>query len=38
MIERYFIKGARFKWNAPGAVASHVRDGSIIVNPAAPPG
>jgi hypothetical protein len=38
MIEKYFVKGARFKWNAPGAVANQVRDGSIVVNPPSPPG
>jgi hypothetical protein len=38
MIERYFVKGARFKWNAPGAVSDQVRDGSIVVTPPTPPG
>ena len=33
MIERYFVKGARFNWAAPGAVASHPKDGAIVPTP-----
>lgn len=38
MIERYFIKGAHFRWQAPAAISSHPRDGQIVINPPAAPG
>lgn len=38
MIERYFIKGACYRWNAPAAISNLPKDGSIIVNPPAVPG
>ena len=33
MIERYFVKGARFSWAAPGANRSQPQDGEIVVTP-----
>lgn len=37
MIERYFIKGATFRWAPPAAVSNQTKDGSIVVNPAGAP-
>jgi len=36
MIEKYFIRGARFKWNCPSAVTTGSKDGSIINSPPMP--
>jgi hypothetical protein len=38
MIERYFVKGARFQWGAPSAISNQPQDGAIVVNPSSPPG
>jgi hypothetical protein len=38
MIERFLVKGARFKWAAPPAISADKRDGAIIANPPTPPG
>jgi hypothetical protein len=36
-IERWFIKGARYKWVAPSAVGDQTKDGAITDNPIPPP-
>ncbi|NRF65410.1 hypothetical protein HLB44_00285 [Aquincola sp. S2] len=33
MIERFFVKGARFNWAAPSAISTQPQDGSIVVSP-----
>lgn len=38
MIERYFVKGGRYRWTAPAAVTTQPMDGAIVVAPATPPG
>jgi hypothetical protein len=38
MIERYFVKGARFRWAPPPAVTTQPMDGAVVVTPPTPPG
>jgi hypothetical protein len=33
MIERYFVKGARFNWAAPSAISTQPKDGAIVDSP-----
>jgi hypothetical protein len=33
MIERYFVKGARYSWAAPSAITTQPKDGAIVVTP-----
>lgn len=33
MIERFFVKGARFQWAAPSAISTQPKDGAIVVSP-----
>jgi hypothetical protein len=33
MIERYFVKGARFNWAAPAAITTQPKDGAIVDSP-----
>jgi hypothetical protein len=33
MIERYFVKGARYNWFAPSAISTQPKDGAIVNNP-----
>jgi hypothetical protein len=38
VIERYFVKGARFRWAPPSAITTQPMDGSLVVTPPTPPG
>jgi hypothetical protein len=38
MIDRLFVKGARYLWTPPAAITTQPMDGAIVVTPAAPPG
>lgn len=38
MIDRLFVKGARYEWTPPSPITTQPMDGAIVVNPPAAPG